>query len=43
MEYRLGIMDPSRDAAKCEKLSRVKKNIGKKKIMNDLLNRQAPR
>jgi hypothetical protein len=29
-EYHSGVMDPSRDAAKFEKVRRIKKNVGKK-------------
>ena len=34
-EYKSGIMDPSRVAAKFEKLMSMKKIIGKKKIIQD--------
>ena len=34
-EYKSGMMDPSREVAKFEKLQSMKKNIGKKKIYNE--------
>ena len=36
-------MDPSRDAAKAERINRIKKNLGKKKLMNDVYEKAAPK
>ncbi len=43
LDYRLGMMDPSRDAAKAERLNRIRKNLGKKKLMNEVYERAAPK
>ncbi len=43
LEYRLGMMDPSRDAARIERLNALRKNVGKKKLMNDIYQKMAPR
>lgn len=43
LEYRLGMMDPARDAARIERLNCIKKNVGKKKIMNELYDKLPPR
>ena len=43
LDYRLGMMDPSRDAAKVERLNRIKKNLGKKKLMNEVYEKAAPK
>lgn len=38
-EYRLGINDPSRTAAQWERVKGMRKNIGKKAIINDFIRR----
>ena len=43
LEYRLGMMDPARDAARIERLNCIKKNVGKKKIMHEIYEKMAPR
>lgn len=43
LDYRLGMMDPSRDAAKAERLKCVKKNLGRKKLMMEVYERAAPK
>jgi hypothetical protein len=35
MEFKEGMADPSRITAFCEKAEFVKKNVGKKKLIND--------
>ncbi len=36
-EYKSGMNDPSRDAARVERMAAIKKNVGKKKIINDYI------
>lgn len=38
-EYRLGINDPSRTAAQWERVKGLRKNVGKKAVINDFMKR----